>query len=145
MLIRVAAKKKSSPRPRPKAGSEFTRALSSLLKSKGIRVPSGLSRAPAEAYMGEPASFVDSLADLPDSDLARYAERISSYAARQEKRVRSAWESSPLITELRRRKLKEPPAPKRVVALAFSVKTPLQEWTNAEILQAARQWSARGS
>jgi hypothetical protein len=122
----------------------FPKAFASLLQSRGLKVPQGLLAAPPEAYAAQPAKFVETLARLDDMELAAHAERVATYAKRQADRARDSWESSPLIAEIRRRRLKEPERPKRVVALAFSLKRPLAEWSNAELLLAAREWSKRG-
>ncbi|MGH2704248.1 MAG: hypothetical protein ACRDJ4_03900 [Actinomycetota bacterium] len=107
-------------------------------------MPRGLSDAPPDAYAKQPASFTETLARLPDAELVAHAERVARYAARLAERARRSWDGSPLINELRRRGLNEPLPPERVVGLAFSLKTPLVEWTNKEILAVAREWSKRG-
>jgi hypothetical protein len=107
-------------------------------------VPEGLLEAPPEAYAAQPASLVDSLAQLDDEALSERAEKIAFFSERQRERARQAWNSSPLIAELRRRGLKLPRAPKRPVGAAFSLKKPLAEWADAEIIEAAADWSRRG-
>lgn len=153
MLLGVAAPKKKSaskkgrtgtPKKKTARGASFPAAFAELLKSRKIRVPRGLSSAPPEAYANQPASFVETLSRLSDDELRAHADKIAAYKKRQEDRARTAWEGSPLIKEIRRRKLKEPPRPGRVVGAAFSVKKPLGEWTDKELLAAAKEWSRRG-
>lgn len=122
----------------------FPKAFGALLKSRGLAVPRGLLAAPPEAYARAPGEFVETLAKLGDRDLLAHAEKIATYADRLADRAKASWESSPLIGEIRRRKLKEPPRPDRLVALAFSLKKPLSEWSDRELLQAAKEWSRRG-
>lgn len=122
----------------------FTHAFAKLLRSRKIPVPRGLKAAPPEAYANEPASMVADLERLPDDQLERYAERIAGFAKRQRDRAKREWESSPLISELRRRKLEEPPPPSRAVGASVSLTKPLQEWSDPELLKAAREWSERG-
>lgn len=145
---RPAQKPKPKPKPKAKpAATEdtFPAALAALLKRRKLRVPPGLVDAPPDAYAREPASLVEQLADLPDDDLLRYADKIAGFAKVQADRAKRAWDTSPLIGELRRRKLKEPPRPVRVVGAAFSLKKPLAEWSDAELVSAAKEWSVRGS
>jgi hypothetical protein len=139
---KAAAKKRPST-PAAEADT-FPAALAKLLRARKVRVPKGLLDAPPDAYAREPASFAEQLADLPEADLLRYAEKIAGYAGVQAERAKRAWETSPLIGELRRRKLKEPARPSRVIGVAFSLKKPLAEWSNAEIVAAAKEWSVRG-
>jgi hypothetical protein len=122
----------------------FPRAFAKLLRSRGIVLPRGLLSAPPEAYGHASAEVVDGLARLPDDELRRYAERVAGFAARQAARAKAAWSSSPLIAEIRRRKLTLPPAPARVVGASVSLAKPLAEWTDRELLAAAREWSKRG-
>jgi hypothetical protein len=122
----------------------FPNALAALLRSKRIRVPAGLEAAPPQAYASQPPSFVESLKDLGNDELRRYAEKIAGYAARQAERARQAWEGSPLIAELRRRKLREPACPARVVGASVSLTKPLKEWSDAELVRAASEWSRMG-
>jgi hypothetical protein len=107
-------------------------------------VPAGLEDAPPQAYASQPSSLVEQLADLGDEELRRYAAQIAGYALRQAKRAREAWEASPLIAELRRRKLREPACPVRVVGASVSLTKPLKEWSNGEIVRAADEWSRMG-
>ncbi len=88
--------------------------------------------------------MVEQLSGLSDTELKRYAEQIGGYVRRQEKRARREWDMSPLIAELRKRKLKEPPSPVRVVGASVSLAKPLSDWSNAEILRAAGDWSRMG-
>lgn len=88
--------------------------------------------------------MVDQLAGLGNDQLKRYAEKIAGYARLQEKRARQDWEASPLIAELRRRKLDEPPCPVRVVGASVSLTKPLVEWSDGEITRAADEWSRMG-
>ena len=108
-------------------------------------MPSGLTSAPPVAYANQPVSFVDQLAKRPDQELKVFAEKIANYANRQLERAKASWESSPLIAELRRRKLKEPSPPTRVVGVSVSLRKPLAAWTDTEIVKAATEWSKRGS
>lgn len=142
--------RKAKPKPSKKGSSatapaeRFPQALAVLLRSRRLPVPGGLEDAPPDAYAREPASVVDELASLPDSDLRRYAERIATYAERQAQRAGREWDSSPLIAELRRRGLAEPPRPARVTGVSANLAKPLADWTDAEVLRAAKEWSARG-
>ena len=120
----------------PPAPSAFLSALAELLGSRGLDVPPGLLEAPAEAYAGHDESLVPTLARLRDGDLAERARKIAGWQARQAERAERAWETSPLIAEVRRRALAEPPRPERVVGAAFSVKKPLAEWTDEELQEA---------
>lgn len=123
----------------------FPEALAALLRSRKIRVPAGLTKAPPVAYANQPASFVDTLAkQLSDDGLRVHAERVAGYAKRHEERVRTSWDLSPLIAEIRRRKLREPPRPTRVVGAGLRITRPFSEWSNEELLAAAREWSRRG-
>lgn len=137
------ASTKTKPKAKPKPAG-FPQALASLLRKRGLRVPPGLMAAPPEAYAAAPAEFVETLARLEDSDLVAHSEKVAGYARRQAERAKATWDTSPLILEIRRRKLKEPLRPGRVVALAFSLKRPLSEWSNRELLRAAAEWSRRG-
>src|SRR5688500_10854667 len=108
------AKKPSAKKPTPakmkapaRAGSDgsFLVAFAKLPRSRKVSVRKGLAAAPPEAYASQPASIVDDLANLPASELKRFAEQVGGYAARQAARAKSEWERSPLIAELKRRKL----------------------------------------
>jgi hypothetical protein len=123
----------------------FTGALAALLRERKIVVPRGLTTAPPQAYAGQPASVVDQLSRLSDGELKQYAEKVAGYVTRQTARAKAAWEGSPLITELRRRKLKEPPMPARVVGISVSLTKPLKEWSDKEILGAVAEWVKRSS
>jgi hypothetical protein len=136
--------KKAKPKPKAKPKT-FPSALAALLKSRGLGVPRGLGGAPPEAYANAPATFVDELARHSDPDLEVYADRVAGYAARQAKRARAEWERSPLVAELRRRGLAEPPRPKRVVGANVGLTRPLSEWADRELLAAAKEWSRRAS
>jgi hypothetical protein len=107
-------------------------------------VPKGLADAPPEAYAGQPASFVAQLERLPDVELKRFAEKVAGYAQRQADRAAAEWDRSPLIAELRRRKLKEPARPLRAAGVSVSLSKPLSEWTDKELLDAATRWSKIG-
>lgn len=135
-----AGKAAAKPDPPP-----FLGALAALLRSRKIKVPKGLLEAPPEAYANQDESVVDQLAALPDAALTAQAEKVASWAARQAERARAAWESSPIVGEIRRRGLREPPAPSRVIGAAFSMKKPLRDWSDAELLDAAREWSRRAN
>ena len=122
----------------------FPGALAALLRSRRIRVPAGLEEAPRQAYASQPPSFVEQLAGLGNEELRRYAEKIAGYARRQAKRAREDWEASPLIAELRRRRLQEPDCPVRVVGASVSLTKPLSQWSDGEIMRAADEWSRMG-
>lgn len=141
----MAEQKKTKAKAKPKGGSDtFPGALAKLLRSRKLKVPKGLAEAPPDAYANQPAAFVETLATLDDDALQKQADKVAGYAARQAERARASWDTSPLIVELRRRKLKEPPRPARVVGAAFSMKKPLREWSDEAILEVAREWSKRG-
>lgn len=123
----------------------FTEAFVRLLRSRKIAVPKDLSTAPSEAYAHQPASFVDQLATASDKELKRFAAQVAGYAQRQADRARTEWERSPLIAELRRRKLKEPPPPKRSAGVSVSLAKPLADWSDKELVKAAEHWSKLGS
>ena len=127
-----------------KGDDSFPAALAALLRSRKIKVPAGLAQAPPEAYANQPASVVEQLADLDDDALAAQAAHVAGYAKRYEARLKKAWDDSPLIKELKRRKLKMPPRPTRVVGAAVTFKKPLREWSDAEVVRAAEEWSRRG-
>jgi len=149
---RKPAPKRSAPkvRARPPAseGAEesgsFPEAFAKLLKSRKVAVPKGLLDAPPAAYASQPASVVADLAKLPDTELDRFAKQVAGYAKRQSDRARAEWERSPLIGELRRRKLKEPLPPSRAAGASVSLAKPLAKWTDKELLKAAEQWSKLG-
>ncbi len=122
----------------------FPKALAALLRSRKLRVPSGLEQAPPEAYANQPPELVARLEDLDDESLMRQAAHIAGFERKREARLKAVWDDSPLIKEIKRRKLKPPPRPRRVVGAAISFKRPLREWTDEELLAAAREWSKRG-
>jgi hypothetical protein len=125
-------------------GDGFIEAFTALLRARKIPVPKGFDGAPPEAYASQPASFVDQLERLPDSELKRFAEKVAGYAKRQQERADAEWERSPLIAEIRRRKLKEPARPPRPVGVSVSLAKPLAEWSDKELLHAATEWSRIG-
>ena len=129
--------RRPDPTPEP---SGFLTALADLLATRGLPVPDGLLAAPPQAYAGQGEATVATMARLRDTDLAERAAKVAGWATRQAERAAQAWETSPLIKELRRRGLAEPERPSRVVGAAFSLKTPLAEWTDDEILDAVDQW-----
>ncbi len=138
---------KSGPKAaaRPASGAEsFLTAFAALLKSRKIAVPKGLADAPPEAYASQPASMVEQLAKLPDAELKRIATQVGGYAGRQADRAKREWERSPLVAELRRRKLKVPPPPTRVTGSSVSLVKPLAKWSDKELLRAAERWSKLG-
>lgn len=143
----AGSKKPARPRAgakRPAAEPSFPEALAALLKSRKLKIPAGLVDAPEQAYASQPGSFVERLSDLGDNELKRYAEQVAGYAQRQAKRAGDAWDASPLIAELRRRGLKEPSPPIRVVGASVSLAKPLSEWSDREITRAADEWSRLG-
>ena len=127
----------------PAAPSPFLQALIELLSSRGLDIPPGLAEAPPAAYAGQGAGTVQMMARLKDVDLLERAAKVAGWQGRQEERSVQAWESSPLIREIRRRGLQEPPRPARVASVAFSMKKPLAEWEDAELLGAAAEWAKR--
>ena len=146
-----APRKKATPTSGAKAvakpapgGDSFPKAFAALLRSRKIAVPKGLADAPPEAYASQPASIVDELAKLPDAELKRFATQVGGYAGRQADRAKREWERSPLIAELRRRKLKVPPPPTRVTGASVSLAKPLAKWSDKELLRAAERWSKLG-
>lgn len=151
---RKPAKRKAAGKPSgggSSAGSSkrgatgaFTDAFADLLRSRKLAVPNGLLDAPPEAYASQPASVVETFGRLPDSELTRFAEKVAGYAQRQADRAAAEWDRSPLIAELRRRKLKEPPRPSRAAGVSASLAKPLAEWTDKELLDAATHWSRIG-
>ena len=135
----TATKRKAAP------DGDFRAAFASLLRSRKIAVPKGLLEAPPEAYASQSASIVEQFARLSDGELKKYAQKVASYAQRQRERAKLAWESSPLILELRRRKLKEPALPQRAVGASVSLRKPIADWSDRELLRAADEWSRRAS
>lgn len=135
----------SAERSGPVREAAFPDALAALLRSRKIKVPSGLLDAPPQAYASQPTSYVERLSDMPDAELRRFAEQIAGYARRQAERAERDWEASPLIAELRKRGLDEPDPPKRVVGASVSLAKPLSEWSDAELTRAAQEWSRLGS
>jgi len=144
---RAARGTKGARRPAPKAAPEpapFPKALADLLRSRDLDVPDGLLEAPPQAYADQGAEAVQALAGLKDADLEERASRVAGWDRRQAERAERAWESSPLIRELRRRGLREPHRPARPVGVAFSLKKPLAEWTDREVADAAAEWARLG-
>lgn len=135
---KVPAKRSKSADP------TFIELFTELLRAKKIRVPKGLAEAPPEAYASQPASFVSELERLPKRQLEAFAEKVASYAGRQKERALAEWERSPLVAEIRRRKLKEPPPPSRPTGASVSLGKPLKDWKDAELLAAAKRWSSLG-
>jgi hypothetical protein len=115
------------------------------LRSRNIEIPPGLLEAPPEAYAGQSEAVVQTMARLKDEDLAERAGKVAGWGQRQAERAERVWESSPLIGELRRRGLPEPPRPSRVVGASFSLKKPLAEWTDDELEEAVAAWARLGS
>jgi hypothetical protein len=133
-------------KPHPKAApTPFIDALADLLRSRNIEIPPGLLEAPPAAYAGQSEAVVQTMARLKDEDLAERAGKVAGWGQRQAERAERAWESSPLIGELRRRGLAEPPRPNRVVGASFSLKKPLAEWTDDELEEAVATWARLGS
>ncbi len=153
MAPRGSPKKKPAPKRKPAAkkpaptrsiNGGFPHALADLLRSRKIKVPAGLLDAPPVAYASQPASFVEQLERLPDAEIVRFAEKVAGYARRQADRAEAEWERSPLIAELRRRRLKEPARPLRPSGVSVSLTKPLAEWSDAELVKAAQHWSKLG-
>ncbi|MEX2394105.1 MAG: hypothetical protein WD826_06470 [Actinomycetota bacterium] len=126
------------------AALDFRVVFAELLKAKKIPVPKELLGAPPEAYASQPASFVEQLERLPKAELVRFAEKVGGYAKRQRERALQAWETSPLIAEIRRRKLKEPSPPLKPTGASVGLTKPLAEWTDKQLLSAAERWSKMG-
>lgn len=126
--------------PRRAGSSPFIEALAGLLRSRNLDIPPGLLDAPPGAYAGQGEAAVLTMSRLKDADLAERAARVAGWERRQAERAEHAWETSPLIGEMRRRGLKEPPRPQKVVGAAFSLKKPLSEWTDAEVRDAVAAW-----
>jgi hypothetical protein len=129
----------------PKPTSPFIDALAELLRSRNLEIPPGLLEAPPEAYAGQSEAAVQTMARLKDEDLEERAGKVAGWGRRQAERAEQAWESSPLIGELRRRGLPEPARPTRVVGASFSLKKPLAEWTNEELEEAVATWARLGT
>ncbi|MEA2590465.1 MAG: hypothetical protein QOD62_296 [Actinomycetota bacterium] len=127
------------------AASSFIDALADLLRSRNIEIPAGLLEAPPEAYAGQSEAVVQAMARLKDEDLVERAGKVAGWGKRQAERAEQAWESSPLIVELRRRGLAEPARPTRVVGASFSLKIPLADWTDEELKEAVATWARLGS
>ena len=138
----AAARAKEPPKP---AASSFIAALAELLRSRNLEVPPGLLEAPPEAYAGQTEAVVQTMARLKDEDLQARAGKVAGWGRRQADRAEQAWESSPLIGELRRRGLPEPARPTRVVGASFSLKKPLAEWTDEELEGAVATWARLAS
>lgn len=120
----------------------FLEALAALLKSRKLKLPTGLKSAPPAAYARQPAEFVAQLAKLDDKALSDRAEHIAGYAKKQQARAKAAWDTSPVIVEIKKRKLKGPERPASMPSGAIVVRKPLADWSNAELLSAAKQWAA---
>ena len=133
---------KEPPKPPP---SPFIDALAELLRSRNLEIPPGLLEAPPEAYAGQSEAAVQTMARLKDEDLEECAGKVAGWGRRQAERAERAWESSPLIGELRRRGLPEPTRPTRVVGASFSLKKPLAEWTDDELEEAVATWTRLAS
>jgi len=133
---------KGSP---PPAASPFIDALAELLRSRNLEIPPGLLEAPPEAYAGQGEAAVQTMARLKDEDLEERAGKVAGWGRRQAERAERAWESSPLIGELRRRGLPEPARPTRVVGASFSLKKPLTEWSDEELEGAVATWARLAS
>ena len=139
--------KKGKPKPTKPASADdldFRVVFAELLKVKKIPVPKGLLDAPPEAYASQSASFVEQLERLPKGELIRFAEKVGGYAQRQRERALQAWESSPLIAEIRRRKLKEPAPPLKPTGASVGLTKPLKQWTDKQLLSVAEKWSKMG-
>ena len=137
-----AARAKEPPKPTP---PPFIAALAELLRSRNLEVPPGLLEAPPEAYAGQTEAVVQTMSRLKDEDLEARAGKVAGWGRRQAERAEQAWESSPLIGELRRRGLPEPARPTRVVGASFSLKKPLADWTDEELKEAVATWARLAS
>jgi len=143
---KAAPRKTSATSGKRRSGAEpgFPAAFAALLRTRKLTVPKGLLEARPEAYASQPASFVEQLARAGDAELRRFAEQVAGYARRQEERAAAEWERSPLVAELRRRKLKEPPRPVRASGVSVSLAKPLTDWSDKELTAAATEWSRIG-
>lgn len=154
---KATAKKPSSTKKKPAAKkpvvkkkpavrtvTAFPAALAQLLRKRGLDVPEGLEKAAPVSYANQPRETVKLLENLTDKELEIQATRIATYEDRRVARAVAQWDSSPIIAELRKRGLTEPPSPRRPIGASFSFGKPLPEWTDEEVLQAAREWSRRG-
>lgn len=138
-------KKAPAKKPaRKRSFAAFPAALARLLRTRGLEVPTGLENAAPDSYANQPKETVKLLEGLTDQELEIQAERIATYEDRKAARALAQWESSPIIAELRKRGLSEPPTPRRPVGASFSFGKPLPEWTDSEVLKAAKEWSRRG-
>ncbi|MGH2718084.1 MAG: hypothetical protein ACRDJU_05855 [Actinomycetota bacterium] len=138
----MAGQPESAEEPEP---SPFLEALADLLRSRKLPVPAGLLEAPPAAYAGQGAGTVQMMARLKDEDLSERAGKVAGWQARQEERAQWAWDSSPLIRELRRRDLQVPERPARVGAMAVSLKRPLADWSDGELVAAVSEWARLGN
>lgn len=141
----VQAEPEAEPVAEPKAEvapgpSAFLHGLAELIRSRGLEVPDGLLEAPPAAYAGQGEGTVTAMSRLRDADLLERAGKVAGWQLRQVERAEQAWERSPLIHELRRRGLAEPERPGKVVGAAFSLKKPLAQWSDDEVLSAVDQW-----
>jgi hypothetical protein len=136
------ARAKEPPKP---AAAPFIAALADLLRSRNLEIPPGLLEAPPEAYAGQTEAVVQTMARLKDQDLEERAGKVARWGRRQAERAERAWESSPLIGELRRRGLPEPDRPTRVVGASFSLKKPLADWSDEELQGAVATWARLAS
>ncbi|GAC1369729.1 MAG: hypothetical protein NVSMB32_14430 [Actinomycetota bacterium] len=136
----LAAEPQAVPEPGNDGQSPFLEALATLMESRGLPLPEGLLEAPAQAYAGQGEGTVAMRSRLQDADRRERAGKVAGWQQRQVDRAEQAWESSPLIAEVRRRGLAEPPRPTRAVGAAFSLKKPLAKWSDAELASALAQW-----
>lgn len=143
---RPVGKKKPAARKKlaGRTVAAFPAALAQLLRKRGLDVPEGLEKAAPVSYASQPRETVKLLESLTDKELEIQATRIATYEDRRVARALAQWDSSPIIAELRKRGLTEPPSPRRPIGASFSFGKPLPEWTDEEVLQAAREWSRRG-
>ena len=102
-------------------------------------VPNFVASRDTLAFVNDWPSQPDLVIHLP------LAGKVAGWGRRQAERAERAWESSPLIGELRRRGLPEPTRPTRVVGASFSLKKPLAEWTDDELEEAVATWTRLAS
>src|ERR671923_11545 len=117
-----------------------------VMTGRGRKPPPRRSQSQAAGGGSNVRKLRDPQASFPVAlaELQQYAAQIAGYARRQAKRAKDAWEASPLIGELRKRGLAEPPPPSRVVGAGVPLTKPLAKWTDGELVRAANEWSRLG-
>ena len=141
---RKPTRAKPSAKRSTTGGPTFPEALAALLRSRKVRVPQAW---PTRRHRPTPHShrrMSSSSASWATRSFAGTPSRSPDTPLGRPNRAREAWEASPLIAELRRRQLKEPDPPVRVVGASVSLAKPLSEWSDREIVRAAGEWSRMG-